>query len=574
MGHYAEGVQDVELIEQIAIALALGLAGGLAARRLRLSPIVGYLAAGIVIGPFTPGYTADMAAITELAELGVIFLMFGVGLHFNVRDLTAVKAVVLPGATFQMIAVAGAGVAVGWGFDLGWREGLALGLAIAISSTVVSVRRLEEEGLTHSAQGRVIIGWLVVQDLATVLILAILPALASGDLTSFLRDASVDLAVAAAFLGVLLIVGARVVPWALGAIAMAGSRELFILAVVAAALGIAAGAAALGLSLALGAFVAGVVMSERETSQQAAADVVPLREAFAVLFFVAVGMLLDPAVLRSQIGLVLAVAGVIIIFKGLLSAALTAASPYPARTALLTGAGLAQAGEFSFVIALQALDIGLLDEGTYNVILAAAVISIVVNPLTFRGIPLWEAALKKLGPVWRWSERQGPLPASSPRLSNHVVIAGYGRVGQLLGQSLTRLGIPFVVVDSDLRRVRDVAAAGISAIWGDSGNPDVLGRASAGQSRMVVVCVPDASTSMLCVAGARRANQSIPILVRARSGDEIPELRRLGATSIVVPEYEGGLEVMRQAVAELGVDAAGVLALSDALRDAHYNAEP
>lgn len=566
---YAAVMQDVDLIQQMAVALAVGLGGGLAARRVGLSPIVGYLAAGIVIGPFTPGYVGDMATLNELADIGIIFLMFGVGLHFNLRDLMAVRRIAVPGAILQVTLVAAAGTVVGTLFGLDWRGSVVLGLALSISSTVVVVRALEERGMLLSVHGRVSVGWLVVQDVVTVLFLAVLPALAAGSVGSFAQDATIDLAKAGLFLGVMLFAGARLVPWALASVARVGSRELFILAVIALGLGVAAGAAAFGLSVALGAFIGGVVVSERETSHQAAADVLPLREAFAVLFFVAIGMLFDPAVLLDHPGLVVAACATVIVVKGLVTAALAAGFPYPARTALIAGAGLAQVGEFSFVIAREGLDNGLITASTYNVVLAAAVVSITLNPIAFRGIPVWERVLRTAGPLWKLADRQGSVPVPEA-LAGHVLIAGYGRVGQLTGHSLSQLGIPFNVIDVDLELVRRLNAVRIPAIWGDAASEAVLAMAGAERARLVVVCVPDESSSLLAIANARKLNPAVRIVARARHADDLPVMRSLGADDVVVPEYEGGLELMRQALIALGFESEEALHFSHAVRDIHY----
>ncbi len=564
---------DVHLIEQVAVALGVGFAGGLGARMVRLSPIVGYLAAGVVIGPFTPGYEGDIATLEQLAEIGIILLMFGVGLHFNVRDLWSVRRVAIPGALIQMALVTLATVWAASFFGLGGREGTVLGFALAISSTVVVVRALEERGMMGSVHARVAIGWLIVQDIATVFILAVLPALEAGGLEAFARSAGRDLAVAAVFLVVVLTAGARAVPWLLAVVARLGSRELFILAVVSVAMGVAAGAAAAGLSVALGAFVGGVVVSEKETSHQAAADVVPLREAFAVLFFVSVGMLLDPAVFRDHPGLVATACLIVFVVKGLGTAVIAAAVPYPARTALVTGAGLAQVGEFSFIIAREGVQGGLMGAPAYNAVLAAAAISITLNPLTFAGIPAWERVFRRAGFLWRWADRQGPLPESPDRLNEHAVIAGYGRVGQLTGHSLGQLEIPFLAIDSDLSLVRQLTEAKIPAIWGDTASVEVLHLAAIERAKLLVVCVPDESTALLCVANARRLNPAVRIIVRARDAGEVAVLRGLGAAEVVVPEYEGGLELMRQSLIALGYDAEEALHFSRAVRDTHYLAE-
>ncbi len=563
-------MEEFHLLEQIAVALGLGFAGGLAARLAGLSPIVGYLGAGMIISPFTPGYVGDISTLQELADLGIIFLMFGVGLHFNFSDLLAVRKIAIPGAIAQMTIITLVSIIAGFGFGLGVRESLILGLALSISSTVIVVRTLEDKGMLASVHGRVSIGWLIVQDFATVLFLAVLPALPSGSWSVFAREAAIDLVTAIIFLTIILVAGARLMPKLLELVAKAGSRELFILAVVSVALGVAAGAAFFGLSVALGAFAGGVVVSERETSHQAAADVLPLREAFAVLFFVAVGMIVDPGIVIDNFWLVVVVTFIVIVVKGLTTVFIAATFPYSVHTALITGAGLAQIGEFSFIIAKEGMDAGLVAESTYNVVLAAAVISIVLNPLTFRGIPLWERYLKKNGPVWRWADRQGPPPEEPPQLSSHVIIAGYGRVGQLTGHSLNQLGMSFIVIDTDLDLVRKLNQARIPAIWGDAASSDVLILANIQRARLMAVCVPDASSSMLLVAAGRKLNPGMPIIVRARDSDEIPILKELGANEIVVPEYEGGLELMRLALTTLGFDPEEALHYSLAVRDIHY----
>ena len=333
---------ELHLLDSVAVALGLALAGGLLARLVGLSPIVGYLAAGVVISPVTPGYDADLASLRELAELGVIFLMFGVGLHFNLADLMKVKGIALPGAVLQIAGATAMGAGAVALFGGSWREGLVLGLAISIASTVVLIRALEDRGLMDSVHARVAVGWLIVEDLATVLFLVLLPIIAPGEGKNVLADGGLALLKAGAFLALMFFGVAPLVPRVLGLVAKTGSRELFILSIVAAAMGIATLAGVFGLSVAIGAFVAGVVISETETSHQAAADVLPLREAFAVLFFVSVGMLLDPAAVRDNIGLLAVITAVVLVGKPLLTMLIAACFPYPARTGLTVSAGLAQ----------------------------------------------------------------------------------------------------------------------------------------------------------------------------------------------------------------------------------------
>ncbi len=563
-------MEDLQLIRDITIALGLAFGGGFAARLVGLSPIVGYLLAGIAISPFTPGYDADLETIRQIAELGVVFLMFGVGLHFNLGDLNRVKGIAIPGAVIQMAAATGMGLVIGLGFGLEWREGLVLGLAMSIASTVVLVRALDDRGLMSSMHGRVAVGWLIVEDLATVLFLVLLPVLEQGGEHNVAREMVVALGKASIFLVIMLVFGARVVPWLLGIVARTGSRELFILAVVAAALGIATGGAAFGLSIALGAFVAGVVISETEMSHQAAADVLPLREAFAVLFFVSVGMLLEPSVVRENLGLLAVVTVAIIAGKSFIAMVVAAAFPYPARTGLTVAAGLAQIGEFSFIIAHEGLDLALISPGTYNVILAASVISITLNPLAFTLLIPGERFLRGTGPLWRLLDRQGPPPAMHAPVSEHVIVAGYGRVGELTGHALAQMQVPFVVIESNLDLARRLATARINTVWGDAANSEVLHMANAEGAKLLVISVPDESTALLAMVNARKLSPGLPIIVRARNGDEVTMLMEMGAQEVVVPEYEGGLELMRQTLMALGFDAEEALHYSHAVRDIHY----
>lgn len=566
------GLEDFHLLTSIAVALGLALSGGIVARLAGLSPIVGYLAAGIVISPFTPGYDADLEALRELAELGVIFLMFGVGLHFNVRDLLQVKNIAIPGAVLQILFATLLTVVVSSFFGIGLKEGIVLGLAISVASTVVLIKALDERAMFESIHGRVAVGWLVVEDLATVLFLVVIPFLNSGDngFSDFLKESGIAIGKAAIFIALGLVVGVRVLPRLLALVARTGSRELFILAVVAIALGIATGAAWFGLSVAIGAFVAGVVVSETETSSQAAADVIPLREAFAVLFFVSVGMLLDPRTVLDNWGLLLAVLAIVLFGKAIVAIVVSAAFPYPARTGLVVAAGLAQVGEFSFIVADQALHLGIMSSAVYNVVLGVSVVSISLNPLAFRLIEPAEKLLRGRPPIWRLLDRQGEPPLLAQRMRNHVIICGYGRVGELTGHALQQLDIPFVVIDADLDRARRLAASGAPVVWGDAASGEILELASVGHAKIVVVATPDESSALLAVTNTRRLNPAAFILVRGRSSGEVPVFRELGANEVVVPELEGGLELMRQTLIAIGHDAEETLHLSRAVRDIHY----
>ncbi|MDP9351377.1 MAG: cation:proton antiporter, partial [Chloroflexota bacterium] len=484
---------ETGLIATISVALAVAFAGGFLATRLRLPPIVGYLLAGVVIGPFTPGFVGDPEIAPQLAEIGVILLMFGVGIHFSLRDLLAVRSIALPGAIGQ-IAIATAlatGVAVWW-WDWSPGEGLVLGLAISVASTVVLLRALMEHGTLDSSHGRVAVGWLIVEDLFTVLALVLLPVLAvplGGEPRAELATAGGNPLVAlglalgkvAIFAVLMFFVGGRAVPWLLTQVARSGSRELFTLAVLAVALGIAFGSAALfGVSLALGAFLAGLVVGESDQSHQAAADALPLRDAFAVLFFVSVGMLFDPSFLLESPGRLLAVLTIIVLGKALAAFLIVVTLGHPVRTGLVVAAGLAQIGEFSFILAELGRSLELLPEEGHNLILAGALLSITLNPLLFLAIDPIERWLRgRSGLSTLLGRRDGsvPVPAGGTGghgLREHAIVCGYGRVGGIIGEALARHGFPYVVIEQDQRRVERLREREIPALWGDASNRTVL----------------------------------------------------------------------------------------------------
>jgi monovalent cation:H+ antiporter-2, CPA2 family len=565
-------MEQLGLLTTLAAALAIAFVGGLAARLMGLPALVGYLVAGIVISPFTPGYVADIETIRQLAELGVIFLMFGVGLHMNLADVLAVKTVAMPGAIARVATITAVSLLLGAAFGLDVREGLVLGLALSIGSTVVAIRTLEERGLIDSTAGRIAVGWLIIEDLATVLFLTLLPALAPDGEGNAVIDTSLALGKAAIFLAVMLTVGARVVPWGLELIARTGSRELFILATVGGALGIATGAGLFGVSVALGAFVAGVVISETETSHQAAADVLPFREAFAVLFFVSTGMLLDPEVILEHPGLFAATLAIVVVAKAVLTTLFVAMYPYSARTSLRVGVALAQIGEFSFIVAQQAIGNGVMSSTTFNVILAVAVVSITLNPLLFSLVSRVEALLRR-SPAWQWLDHQGELPPIPVPAAAHVIIAGYGRVGRLSGHALAQLGMPYVVIDGDIWLVRELRERGVPAIWGDVANAEVLDMAKCSAAKVLLLAVPDESSALLATANARRLNPDIVVVVRAPDGSSADALRDLGASEVVVPEYEGGLELMRELLVALGSNADEASRFAEAMRGRQYAGE-
>ncbi len=565
---------DLPLLTSITVALVTAFAGGYLARKAGLPSLVGYLIAGMAIGPFTPGFVGETEAISQLAEMGVIFLLFGVGLHFSLRDLWRVRAIAIPGAAAQMLLATGLGLALTmlWGWSLG--AGLVLGLALSIASTVVLLRGLEDHGLLSSAHGQVAVGWLVLEDLATVGILVLLPALAGGGGGgSIWQTAGLALLKTGLFVGVMLIAGAKLMPWLLTRIAHTRSRELFILAVVALALGTALGAAELfGVSLALGAFLAGVVIGESDISHQVAAEVLPFREIFAVLFFVSVGMLVNPATLLDNAGQVLALTALIVAGKAIFTLLLGVVLPASGRTMLVVAAGLSQIGEFSFIVGQAGVALNVLSQEQYGLILAGALLSIVLNPLMFKLIPWAERALQGWPALWRLLEHGGPTPAPAEQgLSDHVVVVGYGRVGSHIVGVLERLQVPILVVERDAGRAAEFQQRAIPTLFGDAANSEILTHTGLARARALVVTVPDEAAAELVVTAARDLAPSLPIIARASTDDGVRRLAAQGAHDVIHPELEGGLEVVRHTLLALDYPLDQVQDYLDAVRHDSYD---
>lgn len=566
-------MHDLHLLTDIAVALVTAFAGGLVARRLGLPTIVGYLLAGMAIGPFTPGFVGNVDDISQLAELGVIFLMFGVGLHFSLRDLWTVRAIAIPGALLQMglATLLGFALTQFWGWSIS--AGLVLGLAVSIASTVVLLRGLMDNGLLNTPHGQVAVGWLVLEDLATILILVFLPAFFGGAEGITWQTAGLPLLKAALFVGLMLLVGKQLLPWLLTRIAFSRSRELFILAVVAAAVGTALGSAELfGVSLALGAFLAGVVLGESSLSHQIGAEVLPFREIFAVVFFVSVGMLVNPAYLIANAGQVLALTALIIVGKAVITLLLGFVLPAPGRTILVVAAGLSQIGEFSFIVGQAGVGLGILTQDQYSLILAGALLSIVLNPLLFRLIPVVERALGRFPRLWARLDRQKPLPdIATPHLAEHVVIVGYGRVGAHVVAVLGQLQIPHLVVEVDARRAAEFAERGIATLFGDAANSEVLNHAGLDHARALVVTLPDEAATEMVVSAARQLAPKLPIIARAATRDGVQRLTEHGAQDVIYPEFEGGLEVLRLTLLSLGYPTTQVQLYADAVRHDQYD---
>ena len=544
---------DISLITTLAAGFGVALILGFIAERIKLPALVGYLVAGIIIGPATPGFVADIHTASQLAEVGVMLLMFGVGLHFSLDDLLAVKRIALPGAVVQMglATLLGMGIAWGWGWSLG--AGLIFGLSLSCASTVVLLKALEARGILDSMNGRIAVGWLVVEDLATVLILVLLPPLAGvlgGDIgtsdgTPLWQTIGLTLLRVSAFIALMLIVGRRVLPWLLWQVARTGSRELFTLAVIAVAIGIAYGASALfHVSFALGAFFAGMVMRESEFSHRAAEESLPLRDAFSVLFFVSVGMLFVPSILVEQPLQVLSVVAIIVIGKSLAAMALVLAFRYPLNTALTVAASLAQIGEFSFILAALGISLKLMPAEGMSLILAGALISIAVNPLVFAVVkPLAQWVMARSAVARRLESRDDPyaeLPTTTERkyLEGQVVLIGFGRVGKRIAGSLDERGIPYVVVEQNREQVEGLRQDGYAAVSGNAAEPAVLIQAHIAHAAMLVVAAPDTLNIRQMVETARSLNPGIEIVLRTHSEDESRMLRNENLGTIFFGEEE------------------------------------
>ena len=566
-------MHEITLLINIVMALVVAFIGGVIARRIGLPTIVGYLLAGIVIGPFTPGFVGDTGTISQLAELGVIFLMFGVGLHFSLDDLWKVRGVAIPGSLGRMAIT----ILLGFGFSQLWgwtiTSGIVIGLAISIASTVVLLRNLADNGLLNTPHGKAAIGWVIVEDLATVLILVLMPALVNTTNGFDWRQLGLTLLKAAGFVLVAFFAGKRLIPWILLRIAHTRSRELFILAVLAIALGIALGAAELfGVSFALGAFVAGVVVNESPLSHQVGADVLPFQEAFAVLFFVSIGMLVNPNYIFNNITTILAFTALIVIGKTLVTVLMGFMLPWPAHTTLVLAAVLSQIGEFSFILGQEGLALGLLDRDQYSLILTGSLLSITVNPLLIRLIAPAEKWLQKLPAVWRLLDRHRPMPLPvEETIAGHVVIVGYGRVGRHIINLLGKMNIPHLVIDADAERIEELSQRGVPNLYGDAANSEVLTHAGLERARAIVVAGPNESSSELVVAAARDLAPELPIIARATTEEGIDHLAKLGAQDVIHPELEGGLEIVRHTLLKLGFPVPEIIRYMDAVRRDHYD---
>ena len=540
------------LVSTLAIGLVLAFALGVLVHRIKLPPLVGYLLAGILIGPFTPGYVADQNIANQLAEVGVILLMFGVGLHFSLEDLLSVRAIAVPGALAQGLIATPLGIAVGWW--LGWTlgGGLVFGIALSVASTVVLLRLLQERRLVETERGRITVGWLIVQDLAMVIVLVLLPALAglfrgveaAPDLAEVLRSVGIVLGKFAIFVAIMLLVGKRLIPAILHYVAHTGSRELFRLAVLAIALGVAYVAAALfGISLALGAFFAGMTLSELRLSQQAATESLPLRDAFAVLFFVSVGMLFNPHIVVEAPVALLATVLIILVAKTIAAYLVVRLYGHSPASALTISASLAQIGEFSFILAGLGLSLKILPEQGRDLILAGAIITILINPLLFAALDVILAKREKPAVAMApQAEDEVVTPTREPirptSLKDHIVLIGHGRVGSFISAVLRERDAPLFVIEDDADAVAALNAVGIEALGGNAADPEVIAAANLGAARCLLVAIPDAFEGGNVVQQARAINPTLPIIARAHSEAEIAHLLKHGANLVVMGEHE------------------------------------
>ncbi len=533
---------NVTLITTIAAGFGLALIFGFIAEKLKTPALVGYLLAGIILGPATPGMSADVEIAAELAEIGVMLLMFGVGLHFSLNDLLAVKRIALPGAVFQMAVatILGMTLASWWGWSFG--AGLVLGLSLSCASTVVLIKALESRGFLETMNGRIAVGWLIVEDLVTVLILVLLPTFAiilgesngaEQDTTPLWQTLGLTLFLVFAFIALMLIIGRRILPWLLWQIARTGSRELFTLAVVAIAICIAYGAAMLfSVSFALGAFFAGMVMRESKFSHRAAQETLPLRDAFAVLFFVSVGMLFDPMILVDEPMRVLAVVAIIIVGKSIAAMALVLIMRYPLNTALTVAASLGQIGEFSFILAGLGLSLGMMPAEGLSLVLAGAIIAIAFNPIAFAAIaPVSSWVLRNSALARRYECRDDPfaeLPMSTERklLEGQVVIVGYGQVGRRVADALNKKDIPYIIAEQNRELVRDLRKLGVAAVSGNAIEPSVLIQAHITDAAMLVIAVPDPLNVRQMIETSRTLNPRIEIVLRTNNEDEAELLKK------------------------------------------------
>jgi monovalent cation:H+ antiporter-2, CPA2 family len=555
----------VGIAGDIALILVAALLGGLVAQRLGLPLVLGYILAGVAVGPNTGGPTVSSVHDIELlAEIGVALLLFTIGLHFSLDELAPVRRVALAGTAAQLALTIAFGYGLGRLLGFGWQEAAWFGALLSLSSTAVVLKSLSEQGVMGTLSSRVILGMLIVQDLAVVPLIILLPEL--GSIGAGLSELGAAVLRAAVFLAVMVIFGRRILPWLMARVAAWGSRELFLLSVVAVGLGVGYATYLFGLSFAFGAFVAGMVLSQSDYSHQALADVEPLRDVFAMLFFVSVGMLLDPAFLLRNAGTVALVILLVFVVKGLVFAGTVRAFGYGNIIPFAVGLGLFQVGEFSFLIAGVGLDAGTISGRSYSIMLTTAVVTMALTPFTTRLAPVLYGRWRERFP----KEAMSTFNLPQTGLRDHVLIAGYGRVGSFVARLLARLGQPFGVVDSNPGRADEARDSGYAVVYGDAATEPVLEAAGVRRARLVIVTVPDPVGARLVVERARSMNPNVHVVARAATVEHLEELGRLGVYEAVHPESEAGLELGRQALSHLGVAVGDVERFADEVRRELY----
>jgi CPA2 family monovalent cation:H+ antiporter-2 len=555
----------VGIAGDIALILVAALLGGLVAQRLGLPLVLGYILAGVAVGPNTGGPTVSSVHDIELlAEIGVALLLFAIGLHFSLDELAPVRRVALAGTAAQLALTIAFGYGLGRLLGFGWQEAAWFGALLSLSSTAVVLKSLSEQGVMGTLSSRVILGMLIVQDLAVVPLIILLPEL--GSIGAGLSELGAAVLRAAVFLAVMVIFGRRILPWLMARVAAWGSRELFLLSVVAVGLGVGYATYLFGLSFAFGAFVAGMVLSQSDYSHQALADVEPLRDVFAMLFFVSVGMLLDPAFLLRNAGTVALVILLVFVVKGLVFAGTVRAFGYGNIIPFAVGLGLFQVGEFSFLIAGVGLDAGTISGRSYSIMLTTAVVTMALTPFTTRLAPVLYGRWRERFP----KEAMSTFNLPQTGLRDHVLIAGYGRVGSFVARLLARLGQPFGVVDSNPGRADEARDSGYAVVYGDAATEPVLEAAGVRRARLVIVTVPDPVGARLVVERARSMNPNVHVVARAATVEHLEELGRLGVYEAVHPESEAGLELGRQALSHLGVAVGDVERFADEVRRELY----
>lgn len=560
-------MHDSGLILNIAVALGAALAGGLLARLVHLPVILGYILAGVIVGPSTPGFVADAETVRTLAEVGVALLMFSLGVEFSLHELNAVRKIAVLGGSLQVGLCIGAGATIGLALGWSWQSSILLGMIVAMSSSIVALKLLMLRGDMSTRYGRVAVGMAVFQDLMVVPMFIAVPVLAQ-DSGNLLHDIAWSVGTAVAILVAVIVVGTRAAPWLLERVAATSSRELFLLTVIVVALGTALATEAAGLSLALGAFLAGIVVSDTDFRHQVVAEIVPLREAFATLFFVSIGMLVDFSLLREHFILAFAFVLIIALLKFSVFSGVVRGFGLSAGTAVLVGVLLAQIGEFSLILAGEGLDNGLLSDERYDLVLIGTLGTILVTPFAVGAGPKLARLTERVTMARESDDLTYHDGAES--LQRHTIVCGYGRLGAELVGALHRRGIPCAVVDDNPSAARRARSVGVTAIYGDAGNPDVLRRVGLERARALAVAISDPVSAETLVAHARRDHPRLRIIARATSWEQLHRLRDLGADEVVQPEFEAALEVIRYVMHAHGVEDRVAGAIVQGRRQTYY----